>query len=131
MATWQAISEAEVAALIAANVAPRGFPHPVDVADPPMIVCGYPDTLEFDTTFARGADTATFDLYVVAGKVTERSAWLVISAAIDGANGVKQTLDGNLGGVVDSQRVVDMRVMGIEIGGVTYAAAVFSVEVVF
>lgn len=96
-----------------------------------MAVCGYPDTLEFDLTMGRGADQATFNVYIVAGRTTERSAWQVISAAIDGANGVKQTLDGNLGGLIDSQRVVDMRVVGIEIGGVTYAAAMFSVEAIF
>src|SRR5262245_29555329 len=131
MATWAQVSQAEVDALIAASVAPRGDPHPVGTVNPPHIVVGYPDRLDFDETMGRGADRATFEIFLVAGRINEKSAWQVISAAIDGANGVKATLDGTLGGVVDTQRVTDMRVEGVEIAGVTYVAAVFSIDAVF
>lgn len=129
MASLDAIMGATATLLTGAGVVPRAYPHPVDVLDPICAVVAYP-AIEFDSVMARGADTIQLPVYIVAGRTTEQSARTAISAIVDGAAGVKQVLDGNLAGVVDTSRVTSMRVVKITVSDIEYLAALFNVEVV-
>lgn len=124
------IMDAIATTLQAAGVAPRADGFPVATVNPPHIVVSYPETITFDLTMARGADTITIPIFLMLGEIKDKSARDALSAAIDGAAGVKQVLDGNLGGVVDSLRVTDMVARQVKVGDVDYLAAVFTAEIV-
>lgn len=107
----------------------RAQAWPAESVQPPMVVVGYPESIDFDVTFKRGADKCTIPVYFVVGKLTTRAARDAISAVIAGAGSVKELLDGNLGGKVQTLRVTDCRPESIKIGGVDYLAARFDAEV--
>ncbi len=116
-------------ALKDANVANgRVFCYPPDSIAAPATVVGYPNTIDFDSTMMRGADRLEIPVYFLTGKTSEPAAQAAIAAVITGATGVKDVLDGNLGGVVQTLRVQQMRVINVELAGVSYLSAVFTVE---
>lgn len=125
-ATMQAIADRAVAA----GIVTRAYGWPNEQASPPCLVVGYPDgDIEYDSTFRRGSDKATFPAWIVVGKAVERTTRDVLSAYIAGATGIKDALDGNLGGVVQTARVTDCQIEPVVIAGVEYLAARFDVEV--
>ncbi len=72
-----------------------------------------PGSLNFDATFKRGTDDATFPVYFVVGKVADKAARDALSAIIDGATGFKQGLEAGtstLTGVVASVHVKDVQI---------------------
>ena len=117
-------------ALEAADVAAgRVFCYPPDSVDAPATVIGYPTTIEFDAAMMRGADRLVIPVYYLTGRTSDRAAQQKIAGIITGANGIKDVLDGNLGGVVQTLRVQDMRVLRVDLAGVEYLSAVFNAEV--
>lgn len=123
-ATMDAIADT----LVVENVTDRAFAWPVQQVQPPCAVVGYPTRMEFDSTFRRGSDLAVFPVWIVVGLVHDRSARDVLSAYLTGVTGVKDALDGDLGGVVQTARVTDCQVETVTIGGTEYLSARFSVE---
>lgn len=103
--------------------------YPAESVTVPCLVVGYPEDIEFDVTFKRGSDKAVFPLYALVGKVTELDARNRLSDVITGAAGVKDALDGNLGGAVATARVTDCKPEAVTVGGVEYLSATFSIEV--
>lgn len=126
----QAVMEAIAGALNSVNPDYRADPYPADAISPPATVVGYPNPLEFDATMTRGADRAEIPVYFAVGTTSDRAAMERIAAIVAGAGAIKDTLDGDLGGTVDSCRVMAMRVLRVELAGGAYLAAVFSLEVV-
>jgi hypothetical protein len=117
-------------ALEAAGVASgRVFCYPPDSVNAPATVVGYPTTIEFDSTMQRGADRLLIPVYYVTGRTSDAAAQQLIAGVITGAAGIKDVLDGNLGGAVDTLRVQDMRVVRVDLAGVEYLSAVFTAEV--
>jgi len=112
-----------------AGVTDRAYAWPVESVSPPCVVVGYPKELDFDVTFTRGSDRALFPVYVIVGKVSDRSARDVLSNVITGATGIKDALDGDLGGEVSTARVQDCQIEDVNVAGVAYLAAVFTLEV--
>lgn len=106
----------------------RVFCYPPDSIDAPACVVGYPSVIEFDATMQRGADRLVIPVYFLTGRTSDRAAQQRIAGVITGAAGVKDAVDGNLGGAVDTARVQDMRVLRVDLAGVEYLSAVFNVE---
>jgi hypothetical protein len=107
----------------------RSYAWPAGSVNPPCIVVGYPKKIIFDLTFNRGSDEATFPVWFVVGKPDDKSARDTLSALLTGAGKIKDTLDGNLGGAVQSARCVDCDVESVKIGDIEYLAALFTLEV--
>jgi hypothetical protein len=108
------------------------FAYPVPSFVPPCVIVGYPD-ITFDLTAARGADTAVFPLWFVAGRTIDSATRDTLSTIIDGVAGVKYVLEsnGSLGGVADSTHVRDCRIESMtDPDGTVYWAARFTVEVI-
>lgn len=112
-----------------ANVTPRAYPWPVGNITVPCAVVGYPTKLDFDMTFKRGGDEANFPIYFIVGKSGDLSSRDALSNIITGATSIKDNLDGNLGGAVQSARVTNCQVEEVAVAGVDYLAAVFTLEV--
>lgn len=124
-----AVMDALAARILAAGVTTRAHAWPVGAVQPPCAIVGYPEEIEFDATFGRGSDRAVFPVWMVCGNVSDRTARDVLSGYITGATGIKDALDGNLGGVVQTARVTDCQIEKTTIGAVEYIAARFQIEV--
>jgi hypothetical protein len=117
------------ATLESEGVTKRAYEWPTESVNPPCAVVGYPTTLEFDTVFQRGGDRAVIPVWILVGKVSDRTARDELSTLITGATGVKDALDGDLGGACQTARVTDCTVETVAIAGVNYLSARFDVEV--
>lgn len=111
----------------------RVYDYPPDVIAEPAGVIAYPEAVEYDQTYAGGADRATFPVHVLTGKVSDRASRDRIGAYVARAGGssVKTTLEAEptLGGVVDSLRVERATFSTMTVAAVEYLAATFDVEV--
>lgn len=110
----------------------RVYDHPPDKVATPAVVVGFPDTITYDATMARGTDSTVIPVTVLVQKVSDRASRdaLGIYLAGAGVSSVKAAIDGNLGGVVKDARVASADpVAPVSIGGVEYGAAQFLVEV--
>lgn len=124
------VMDALAARILAAGVTTRAHAWPVGAVQPPCAIVGYPEEIEFDTTFRRGSDRAVFPVWMVCGNVHDRSARDVLSAYIgDGARSVKAALEPNVGGAVQTARVTDCQIEKLPIGAVEYITAKFMIEV--
>lgn len=123
-----ATMDAIAATALASGLIKRAY-QPGEAVQPPCLLVDYPSSIDFDATFGRGSDKATFPFFVCCGKASERTARDVLSAYIAGATGMKDALDGNLGGVVQTARVTDCQINTMTIAGVEYIGARFELEV--
>lgn len=124
-----AVMDAIANTAVAGEVVERAYPWPTLEVSPVCLIVGYPTELNFDTTMARGSDRATFPVWIVCGKAEARTTRDVVTAYITGATGVKDVLDGNLGGAVQSARVMSMVMENANIAGIDYLAARFDLDV--
>lgn len=112
----------------------RIFAYPPDSATPPAAIVSYPETFVFDFTMRRGSDQASFPVHVLVGRVSTRAARdeLVEYMAGSGPRSVKAAIeaDPTLGGRVDTVQVTTVAGVNLEIGGIGYVAATFTVDVV-
>lgn len=113
----------------------RAQAWPAESVQPPMIVVGYPESIDFDVTFgkanARGADKATVPLFFVLGNVTARTTRDALSALLADATGIKALIESaNYNGKLQTVRVTDCRPESIKIAGVDYLAGRFDCEVI-
>lgn len=111
----------------------RVYDYPPDTIAPPAGIVSYPETIEFDQTYAAGADRATIPVHVLVGKVSDRATRDALGAYVarTGATSVKTALeaDPTLAGVVDSLRVRGATFSNMTVGGGEFLAATFDVEV--
>lgn len=105
--------------------------YPSDAANPPQAIVSLPETIEYDSTFARGADRVIIPITVLVGKVSDRAARDALAAYVSGtgAKSVKAAVDGTLAGVAHTVRVTGAKVDVITIGAVDYLGASFEAEV--
>lgn len=98
---------------------------------PPAAVIGQL-TMDYDLVFARGADAATVDVMVIAGRMSERAAqdWLDKLITSTGSTSVKTKLeaDQTAGGSLTSVRVVRAEPVSMTVSGVEMLAYRFQVE---
>jgi hypothetical protein len=111
----------------------RVYDYPPDTIAEPAGVIAYPESVEYDQTYAGGADRATFPVHVLTGKVSDRASRDRIGAYVarTGGSSVKTTLEAEptLGGVVDSLRVERATFSTMAVAGLEYLAPTFDVEV--
>lgn len=86
-----------IAAKVPDTATSRVYAWPVETIQPPCAVVAYPEEpIQFDATFTRGSDRATFPLFFLVGKATERTARDRLSEIVTGATGIKDAMDGPL-----------------------------------
>ena len=111
----------------------RVHDYPPESVAVPAAVVGYPDAVEYDQTYAGGADMAVFPIHIVVGKVSDRASRDAIGAYVgrSGPSAVKTVLesDPTLGGAVKTLRAQQAVFTTMTVGGVEYLAASFDVEV--
>lgn len=117
---------ATIAGLRTANLIP-------DQVNPPIAIIT-PETITYDTAFARGLDEYNFTVLVIVHRVAERSAQSSLDAFCNptGSTSIKTAIesDRSLGGKAQTLRVTDLRTyQALSVGDVDYLAAEFSVVV--
>lgn len=105
-----------------------------DNPSPPIAIV-VPQHIDFDNAMGRGLDTYTFDIVVIANRMSERTAQTTLDAFCNptGSSSVKAALeiDKTLGGKAFDLRVTDMSsYTALALGETTYLAATFSVTVI-
>jgi hypothetical protein len=104
-------------------------------SDPkPPVAVVMPNSINFDTAFARGLDEYEFIVLVIVGKVDDRTAQNALDGYCNptGAESVKTAIerDKTLGGNAQTLRVTNMRnYSALSIAENTYLAAEFTVQV--
>lgn len=124
--TGLATNIATISGLRTANLIP-------DQVNPPIAIIT-PETITYDTSFARGLDEYNFTILVVVHRVAERSAQSSLDAFCNptGSTSIKTAIesDRSLGGKAQTLRVTDLRTyQALSVGDVDYLAAEFSVVV--
>lgn len=104
-----------------------------DQVNPPIAIVT-PETITFDSAFARGLDEYAFTVLVVVHRAAERSAQGSLDAYCNptGSTSIKTAIesDRSLGGKAQTLRVTDLRsYQFLSVGDVDYLAAEFSVVV--
>lgn len=98
---------------------------------PPALVVGQL-SIDWDLVFARGADSATVDLILIAGRMSDRAAQDYLDGLLtpSGNNSIKTKIeaDQTLGGTVSSVRCVSAVPVAVTVAGVEMLAYRFSVE---
>lgn len=124
--TGLATNLATISGLRTANLIP-------DQVNPPIAIIT-PETITYDTSFARGLDEYNFTILVVVHRVAERSAQSSLDAFCNptGSTSIKTAIesDRSLGGMAQTLRVTGLRTyQALSVGDVDYLAAEFSVVV--
>ena len=86
----------ELAAAAATITGLRTYAYPTDTVQAPAAIVSYPDAINFDQTLQRGSDQIMIPVYVMVGKVSDRSSHIQLSAycAGSGASSIKAVLEG-------------------------------------
>lgn len=89
-------------------------------------------SIDWDDANARGLDAATFSVYVVVSRMSERSGADTLDSLLagSGAGSVKTALEsgGTLGGSCSTMRVTRATPLSFSIGGVEFFAYEYEVE---
>ena len=110
----------------------RVYAFPADNVPAPAAIVGYPETLTFDTTMGRGVDTAVFPIFLLVGRVTDRTSRDLLGAYCDGtgSSSIKAVLQsGKPWTAMSSVRVASADFTVVTVAGVDYLTAVFTVNV--
>jgi len=104
-----------------------------DSINVPAAVVGMLD-FNFDTSMNRGFDTATLDLILITGRMSERSAQNSLDGYLSGSGSgsIKTVLENNktLSGACQTLRVTTATSGSLQVGGIDYLAMRFRVEVI-
>ena len=109
------------------------FAYPPESIHPPAAIVSYPESYDFDNTYARGMDQVDLPVFIVVGRTTDGlSTRDTLAKYCDGsgAESVKQVLEAGTYTAFDSMRVMSVEFDVIDIGGNNYWAAMFRVDIV-
>lgn len=97
----------------------------------PAAVVGLPMPLTYDHTKGRGTDRATFPVYLVVGRVSDRAARDALAVYCDGTAAATVAVKAAVDAVAEC-RVIDVDFSNpvMTIGGAEYLAATFHVDYV-
>lgn len=125
------MEEIAVAIREVGSLAGRTYGFPPDTVTPPAAIVGYPE-VNFDQTYARGMDRWDVPVWVVVGRVSDRSARAALSPYVSGggASSIKAAIDDGTYTECDVATVTGAQVTYVNIAGTDYLAAEFSVDVV-
>lgn len=110
----------------------RAFAYPPDKVDPPAAIIGYPETIEFDVSMGRGTDHIVFPIFLMVGRLTDRTSRdkLAPFLAGSGASSIKGVLKNAEPFVaMSSVRVAEATVEVVTMAGIDYLTAIFTVHV--
>jgi hypothetical protein len=109
----------------------RVWAYPPGSVSPPAAVVSYPEEIDFDKTYGRGADRMRLPLVLVVGKASDRAAREALGAYCDGSgpSSVKARLESGTFTDFDSLRVINIEFDVVSIGGVDYLAALFDLDI--
>ena len=98
---------------------------------PPAAVVSYPETIDFDQTYGRGADKMTIPVVVVVGRASDRAARDALGAYCDGsgASSVKAVLESGTYTAFHTVRVESIEFDVVTIAAVDYMAALFDLDI--
>jgi hypothetical protein len=104
-------------------------------AEPPIVVVGVLETLEYDTTMARGSDKYLIPVRLYVANVDDQDSQETLDQFIKttGSNSMKSAIesDKTLGGVASSVRVTEVRDYGaFELNNTDLLGVEFLVEVI-
>lgn len=114
----------------------RVLAWPAESCAPPAGIVGYPEEIHYDETFNRGADRATFPIWIVLGENSTLAARDALSSFVSsaGAKEIKAQLDGRLPvngtPTVQSCRVTSAKPDWIQMNNSRHLAALFELDVV-
>ena len=99
---------------------------------PPAAVVSYPDRIEFDTTYRRGADRLTLPVVVVIGRPSDDATREALGAYCDGSGprSVKGVLESWAYSALHELTVTRIEFDVVTIAAVDYMAAVFTLDVI-
>ena len=105
--------------------------YPPDNVQVPVAVVGFPESIQFDLTFGRGVDHIEFPVFVLVGKVWDRTTRDEIAAYCSGsgAKSVKAVLAAGTYTAMSSVRVSSATLETVSVAGTEYLAAIFVVDV--
>ena len=106
-----------------------------DSIEPPTAVVGVVDTLEYDSTMARGADTYNIPVFLYVSRIDAQDSQDTLDAflASSGSSSVKAQVESDitLGGQAQSVRVVEADNYGVyTINNIDYLVVEFMIEVI-
>jgi hypothetical protein len=108
----------------------RVYDFSADQVAVPAGVVGLPETVEYDSTFARGSDRIVIPVHLMVSKVSDRSGRDALAPYVagTGTKSIKAAVDGTLGGTVQTARVMSATPQTFTVAGVDYLGASFRVE---
>jgi hypothetical protein len=116
-----------IGAALAAVDGIRVFDYPPKQAVPPFVFVNMPETISYDTTMARGADTFTIDVYVGVGSQVDRATRDLLAAYAAG-DGLKAVIEDAL--LSDQAiRVTQCTFSTISLAAADYPGLVFTVSI--
>lgn len=109
----------------------RVHAFPADQVQPPAALVGYPEVVTYDVAMGRGVDQMEIPVFLLVGRLTDRTARDDLGPYLDGAGAesVKAVLRPGPWTAMSSVRVVSAVVDVVTVAAVDYLAAVFTVDV--
>jgi len=109
----------------------RVYDFPPDQVAPPAAYVEYPETISYDVTHVRGTDMATFTVYVVVDRNSDRATTekLYAYAEGSGADSVKAALEVKPYSAFSTCHVQSARFVDLVIAGVDLRAVAFTVVI--
>ncbi|MGH9891080.1 MAG: hypothetical protein ACREA0_03680 [bacterium] len=107
------------------------FAYPADNVVPPAAVVGYPREYLFDVTASRGTDIVTLPVWVLVGKVHDRTTRDTISDYVSGsgAKSFKAVIQTKPHTAFGSARVTRVVFETVAVAGTDYLAGIFDVMI--
>lgn len=107
------------------------FAYPPDAVPEPAAIVGYPETIDFDQTYVRGADRMTLPVLVVVGKYTDVGTRDLLAKYCNGSGpaSVKVAIESAEYSSCDSVVVTTADFDVLRIGGTDYMAALFTLDI--
>lgn len=98
----------------------------------PALVVGYPSTVDFDSSYGRGADRITLPLFVLVGRASDRAGAGALLAYLsgEGTASVKAAVEAGTYTACDVVHVDSASVGAIVHEGVEYLGATFTTTII-
>jgi len=106
-----------------------------DSIEPPTAIVGVVDSIDYDSTMARGADTYTIPIFLYVSRVDAEDSQDTLDSylASSGSSSVKAQVESDLtlGGSAQSVRVIEADNYGVyNVNNIDYLGVEFTVEVI-
>lgn len=126
-----ATTMSEIATALGTITGLRVFAFPPDNVAVPAAIVGYPETVTYDLTMQRGVDQIDIPVFVMVGRLTDRTAKDVVAAYLSGSgsSSVKAAIKAGTYSAGVSARVGTAEVDVVTMAGVDYLTAIFNVHI--